>query len=329
MVDCTVYHVRMDCTDEDKTPPLTDAPQPGNGESSAGPRHRKRRPCAGLKSMAFAFGLLASAGFALAQERTMVPVTVDGEEVRLAVTSHKPPGDGPFPTLIFHHGSTGGGTDPSLFAQLDARKSLVDWFTSRGWAVVLPARRGRGGSEGLYDEGFSDDRAQGYSCNASRLLWGAERALRDVNAITAPILALPFVDKARVAVGGHSRGGILALMWAGQHPDQSRAVVNFGGGWRATVCASAEVVNQELFRRNPARVPPSLWLYGTHDPYYSMAHSRANFAAFEAAGGVGAFHEYQPPPGRSHGHFIIDFPLLWGGTMERYLTGRGLPTKAP
>lgn len=199
----------------------------------------------------------------------MVPVSVDGEQVRLAVVTCKPPGAGPFPTLIFHHGSTGGGTDPSLFARPFEPGPFIDWFTSRGWAVVvLPDRRGRGGSEGLYDEGFSDDRSQDYSCDAARLLWGAERTLR-------------------------------------------------------------EVVNQGLFRRNMALAPPSLWLYGTHDPFYSIAHSRANFAAFEAAGGRSTFHEFQPPPGRLHGRLIIYFPVLWGTTMEHYLAERGLPAQVP
>lgn len=36
-----------------------------------------------------------------------MPVTVDGEQVKLAVLTYKPAGDGPFPTLVFHHGSTG------------------------------------------------------------------------------------------------------------------------------------------------------------------------------------------------------------------------------
>lgn len=31
----------------------------------------------------------------------MVPVTVDGETVKLAVITYKPAGNGPFPTLIF------------------------------------------------------------------------------------------------------------------------------------------------------------------------------------------------------------------------------------
>ena len=66
---------------------------------------------------------------------------------------YQPAGAGPFPLLIFHHGSTGRGTDPTIFANRYEPKVLIEWFTARGWAVVLPSRRGRGGSEGRYDEG--------------------------------------------------------------------------------------------------------------------------------------------------------------------------------
>jgi dienelactone hydrolase len=254
----------------------------------------------------------------------MVQLTIDGEQVKLATITYKPPGNGPFPTLIFHHGSTGGGKDPSMFSNPYHFKPLADWFTARGWAVVLPSRRGRGGSEGLYDEGFSEDRRQGYTCDEARQLAGFARALRDTDAVTPAILAQPFVDKAQVAVGGHSRGGILAIAWAARHPNQSRAVINFVGGWRRESCSTATSINQTLFNRDAPRAPPSLWLYGENDPFYSLAHSRANFAAFQAAGGRGTFYEFRPTPDRD-GHRIIDVPSLWSSTLARYLTSRGLP----
>jgi hypothetical protein len=31
-----------------------------------------------------------------------VPLRIDGEQVRPATITYKPPGNGPFPTLIFH-----------------------------------------------------------------------------------------------------------------------------------------------------------------------------------------------------------------------------------
>src|SRR4029077_10971111 len=103
------------------------------------PDARRRRR---LAPLFFVASLLVAALPAAAQERTMVPVTVDGEQVKLAVITYKPAGAGPFPTLIFHHGSTGRGVDPTIFARPYDPKMLAEWFTTRGWAVVLPSRRG-------------------------------------------------------------------------------------------------------------------------------------------------------------------------------------------
>ena len=71
-----------------------------------------------------------------AQERAMTPLTIDGEHVKIATITYKPPGNGPFPTLIFHHGSTGSGRDPAIFAGRYDPKALANWFTARGWAVI-------------------------------------------------------------------------------------------------------------------------------------------------------------------------------------------------
>ena len=256
----------------------------------------------------------------------MVPLTIDGEQVKLATITYKPPGNGPFPTLIFHHGSTGGGRDPALFARPYDPKALAGWFTARGWAVILPSRRGRGGSEGTYDEGFAPDRAQGYSCEPTLALAGADRALRDIDAITPVLLAQPFVDRDRVAIGGQSRGGILSVAWSGRQPAVPRAVVNFVGGWVSKRCWSSDEVNASLFRRGSVFDRPTIWLYGDKDPYYSLRHSRMNFAAFQAAGGKGAFHDYVPPEGLT-GHQIAAAPELWTEALEAYLAGQGLPAK--
>lgn len=256
-----------------------------------------------------------------------MPVTVDGEQVRLALITYKPAGRGPFPTLIFHHGSTGRGTDSSSFSRPYDPKRLAEWFTARGWAVVLPSRRGRGGSEGRYDEGFSIDRSYGYSCDETLSLLGADRALRDIDAVTPLILAQPFVDPTRFAVGGQSRGGVLTIAWSGRQPTLPRAAINFVGGWMGTGCGTASSINRSLFNRGNSFSQPSIWLYGDSDPFYPLSHSRSNFAAFQAAGGRGSFHEYQPQQGMN-GHQISNAPDLWSATLEAYLIERGLPAKS-
>ena len=82
-------------------------------------------------------------------------------------------------------------------------------------------------------------------------------------------------------------------------------------------CRSANEINGTLFKRGGKFPHPTLWLYGNHDSFYSLNHSRANFAAFQAAGGKGTFDEFEVPSG--NGHMVMFFPQLWTGHAARYL----------
>ena len=268
--------------------------------------------------------LLATA--AAAQEATLVPVTVDGERVRLEIRIYRPATAAPAPTLVFNHGSTGRGTDARRFTRPVDFPALAQFFVERGWAVVMPARRGRGGSDGLYDEGFGRDRAQGYACDTSLSLAGAERALRDVEAAMNAILVMAFVDPNRVVIGGQSRGGILSVAYAGRRPEQVKGVINFVGGWKGASCVYASAVNQTLFARGGRYGGDTLWLYGDGDTFYSLDHSRENFAAFKAAGGHGTFQEF---PKSAGGHGLWASPQDWGAIVEGYLKRLGLPSAKP
>ncbi|MBP7064584.1 prolyl oligopeptidase family serine peptidase [Ferrovibrio sp.] len=268
---------------------------------------------------------------ARAQEFVRLPVQVDNETVRLVTQIYKPAGPGPFPTLIFHHGSTQNGISEQ-FSEVFSPEPLTDWFVARGWAVVLPSRRGRGGSEGRYDEGFSIPRVQGYSCEPNLSIPGAERALRDVTAATAAIMALPFVDHSRLMVGGQSRGGVLSVAHAGMNPGLYRGVLNFVGVWVYEKCQeffdrSAIYINRLLLGRGTTTTLPMLWLYAAGDSYASLRHSQNNFADFQMAGGRGEFHAL-PRPADSDGHALVVFPKLWAPAVERYLAERNLPTRA-
>jgi dienelactone hydrolase len=260
-----------------------------------------------------------------AQETSMVPVIVDGETVRLEMRIYKPAGTGPVPTLVFNHGSTGRGRDPRLFLQPIDFPALAQFFVQRGWAVVMPARRGRARSEGRYNEGFAVDRALGYSCDPLLSTPGADRALRDIAAAMDAILAMPFVDRDRIIIGGQSRGGILSVAYAGQHPEQIKGVINFVGGWLSAGCSRATTINQGLFKRGARYPGDTIWLYGDGDPFYSLSHSRKNFAAFQAAGGKGTFHTF--PETGYIGHRLVAYPDVWASLVEAYLKRHGLPTR--
>lgn len=96
-------------------------------------------------------------------------------------------------------------------------------------------------------------------------------------------------DQNRLAIAGVSRGGILAIAYAGMRPGRFRGAINFNGGWLGRACPSHETVNPLLFGRGAKAGIPTVWLHGSHDQYYRIGHCRANLARFLASGGQGQF----------------------------------------
>jgi dienelactone hydrolase len=242
----------------------------------------------------------------------------DGKPIRLETVLVKPSGPGPFPLAVFNHGSTGNGKDPRLFAQTQWSPDIANFLVDRGWMVAFPQRRGRGKSDGLYDEGFGPDRTRGYTCDPNLSLAGADRALGDIKAAVDVLRKRPDVAPRPIVIGGLSRGGVLSIAYAGKHPQQVDGVINFVGGWVGEHCVNAPYINGSLFEMGGAFPHPTIWLYGNHDSTYGLDHSRANFAAFQKAGGKGSFAEFEPPA-TANGHFIHTYPQLWSDTLAKYL----------
>lgn len=277
-----------------------------------------------LTYMAFILLLFLVSVGAYVHKITMVPITIDDKSVRLEMIIYKPEGSGPFPTIVFNHGSSGTGRDQSIIKATPNFPNIADFFVKRGWAVITPMRRGRGGSEGIYDEGLNVDRTKGYTCEISRSIQGAKRALRDIEAAIKTITTMSFVDSSCLIIGGQSRGGILSIAYAGLHPEQVKGVINFVGGWKGEGCPTAKEINQQLFCLGSSFPKDTIWLYGKNDRYYSISHSRSNYKAFQEAGGKGSFHEFELSKG-INGHHIRRLPDLWSSSVEDYLKALYLP----
>ncbi len=250
-------------------------------------------------------------------ERAPTPFFDGGSPVSLEVVIYRPLGDGPFPAVLFNHGSTGNGDDPSLFTVTYTSESVAKFFAERGWLVAFPQRRGRGASDGIYDEGFTPDRSR-YSCLQEPALAGFEHALLDVDAAVDYLAGRSDVDASRMLSAGTSRGGILAIVHAALRPNLFDGVVNFVGGWLGEGCQDALAVNRATFVRGADFSRPTLWLYGDNDSFYSLAHSRGNFDAYVAAGGTGTFQVFARAP-TLNGHFLVNDLALWSDALDAYL----------
>ncbi|MBF2712922.1 prolyl oligopeptidase family serine peptidase [Agrobacterium vitis] len=233
-------------------------------------------------------------------------------EARLEIVAAKPTGKGPFPTIVFNHGSTGRGQNRSLYSRTVAPAIVANYFVERGWLALFPQRRGRGKSGGAYGEGLALD-GSGYSCDAEIAIAGFERAVEDVDAVVDHLRGRSDVNQEKLVIGGVSRGGILAIAYAGMRPKTFRGSINFNGGWLGTGCPSHALVNPLLFQRGASAEVSTLWLHGSSDQYYSIAHCRGNFDKFQAAGGQGKF------VAAPMGHALMFKPALWTEHVDQYL----------
>ena len=159
-------------------------------------------------------------------------VTIPSGGLKLRALLARPPGDGPFPVYIQNHGSmTIEEARRSPWTSI-ARDSLSDTLARNGYLVLLLARRGYKGSEGIastytQNEGSLADRDR----SAADVMRGAEEETGDVIAALDYLSSLPYVDRERVGVGGISLGGLVSVMAAARDP-RFKALISMAGGYR-------------------------------------------------------------------------------------------------
>ena len=175
-------------------------------------------------------GVIASAAAAglvpLVAARAQEPYTeISYQSGRLRIQGYfyHPTGSGPFPTIIYNHGS-----------RVRSERRPIPWvrlaglYVAAGYAVLVPERRGYGRSEGpTWSEAVGGDVG---SLLISRLQAEAD----DVLAAAEYLRSLPFVDIRRLGVAGWSLGGIITL-FAISRSRSFRAAIDQAGGaltWR-------------------------------------------------------------------------------------------------
>jgi len=123
--------------------------------------------------------------------------------LRIEAYLYKPSGDGPFPLVVYNHGSRDGQDrleQPAMF--------VGRLLTGAGYAVLVPERRGYGKSDGpiLRDEIGRD--------LGSRMLNRLHEEASDVLAAVDQIGSDRSIDTTRTALVGWSFGGIVSLFAA-------------------------------------------------------------------------------------------------------------------
>src|SRR5215204_2381144 len=158
----------------------------------------------------------------------------DNGTIRLVAYVYRPVKNDRREVVVYSHGSTAS-LSRSPKEQGDAPPlAVLRFFLSRGYTVVAPMRRGRGESSGTYVE---ECPVYAGSCSPADQVALGDRALReallDTYAAIDQIVYRIVPRGSKVIAAGHSRGGFLSLILAGERPRAVKGVVNFAGGWQA------------------------------------------------------------------------------------------------
>ena len=189
--------------------------------------HSTLKGCAvflGLLTIVLA--IIAPIGHGRAQGATPELITFTSGDLALQGFVWKPAGPGPFPAILWNHGSE------KLPGTVD---SVAPYFVGRGYVFFVPHRRGQGRSPGPY---IMDQLNAAISSEqrSQRLVALMEVQFQDQLAGLAYLRSLPYVDQNRLVVMGASFGGIQTMLAVERRSDYRVAVDCSGAAqtWRGS-----------------------------------------------------------------------------------------------
>jgi dienelactone hydrolase len=239
-------------------------------------------------------------------------VRIPSGELTLHGWIFRPAGTGPFPALVYNHGSE---RDPSV----DNFGDLGDWFRGQGYVLLLPFRRGAGGSDGTYWEDVVPPQhdPEYWPATIAQL----EKESADVSNAVAWLRTQPFVDSARVSVAGCSFGGIHTLL-AAEKPQGLRAAIDFAGA--SMSWASSPLLQQRLAAAVDHAAVPVFFVQAEND--FDTSPTKLLPLEMEAAHKPHRAKIF-PPHGTTHmeghAHFCTHGMAEWGPDVLAFLDHPG------
>lgn len=228
--------------------------------------------------LAFLF-VLTSAALAIDEQGSVAPetVVVSSGQLRLKAFLWKPSGPGPFPAVLFCHGS---GVDASHTAGLpmtEAAEKLAPVFLKHGYAFLYLFRRGQGLSAGQ-GEFMQDILQREEATKGKEARQRLQFALTTTDHLDDVIAGLSFlktasaIDAKRIAIAGHSFGGQLTLL-AAEQDNAVRAAVAFAAA--ATSWEHSRELRNRLLAAADKATAPIMLIQAVNDystvPGYALA----------------------------------------------------------
>ena len=240
-------------------------------------------------------------------------------EATLLLPEERSFGPGPYPVMVWNHGDIEL-DHPAIRDKSRIREMVVPReFLRLGVAVLMPARRGVGLSEGTYPKGFST--------RDGDPTYKARMHAEDILPALVWIKTRSELDASRTLVAGQSAGGYGTMYIASQNPPGVIGAINFSGGRTDKIGAdTAGYLNKMMvdgfaeFGRS-TRIP-ELWVFAENDSRYSATTIRASHEAFQATGGKARL--LINPPTQRDGHFVYNMPEIWRASLREYLKEIGV-----
>ena len=250
----------------------------------------------------------------LQEKIMMLAVTASEQEFELETTLFTPPGDGPFPVLLMNHGKERG--NPKRQSR-DRFLAMSREFVKRGYAVVIPMRRGFSQSSGVH---------KNFGCD---LKLADQTQADDIQAVLTALKKQSWVDAEHIVIAGQSYGGLATLALGTRQIAGVRGLLNFAGGlriddsscnWRAELRAAFADYGKKTNL-------PSLWFYGANDSYFNPRLVSELIQSYSTSGGhaqLVSFGDF-----KSDAHSMISsaqsIPIWWPQTAA-FLERIGMST---
>jgi dienelactone hydrolase len=239
-----------------------------------------------------------------------VEVTFPSGNLILHGFLYKPEGKGPFPAVLWNHGSE---RRPGWLPE------LAPLFLSKGYILFIPHRRGHGRSPGEYVMDLLDraNQSGGPQARSRKLVELMELHLEDQVAALSYLKGLPDVDQQHIAVAGCSFGGIQTVLMA-ERGLGLRAAVDFAGAaqnWEH----SADLRDRMLKAVRLAQMP-IFFIQAKND--YDISPSRDLAAAMEKSNKPHALQIF-PSFGKSNQEaheFCVHGGEIWAPQVFSFLT---------
>jgi|ERR1700722_559222 carboxymethylenebutenolidase len=226
-----------------------------------------------LRFVAFAIAVGLASGGASAAEVVSFPS--DGQVLHGVI--YMPPGPGPFPAILFNHGSA-----PGMLSK-DAFDVLGPVFAGRGWVFFGPFRRGQGlsASAGPYigDQIAEAKKSGGMSAGAAAMVRLLETDhLNDQLSALVWLRKQSFVQPGRIAVAGNSFGGVEAVLGA-ERGGYCAAIDSAGGAQSWSMAPELQVIMLRAVRNSRT---PIFFFQAAND--YDISPSNTLSKAMKNAG---------------------------------------------